>query len=453
MKKNSLIFILILTILGLTLGFYNIWVQAVSITATVSITYAKEVHLVNTTQSFTEDLLNPNGSSFDIGLPADFLSSGEEVELTMYSISEETVTTDQPLPSGKLGANIFYNISFKKTFDNSTVSSFDKAATLTFSYIDSDISGIDESTLTAYRWNGSECVVLSDSTVDVSLNKITATTQQFSYFSLLGDAPSDNGDNGDNGGNGVVGVGGGGTYVAPTVLTKVILSGRAYPGSDVHILSDGKLAKTIKADSKASFKAEIKDITPGVWSFSVWAIDKNNIKSITYTLTFRVAADTITTVSGIFLPPTINIDKNSLNRGEILNIFGQTVPNVQVDVHILSEETIEKVESDEIGAWLLAFNTQFLEQGSHVSKAQSQITPEEKSGFGQALTFYIGKAVPPELNPICPGADLNKDGRVNLIDFSVLLYWWGRENACVDQNMNGIVDLPDFSIMLYYWTG
>ena len=249
------------------------------------------------------------------------------------------------------------------------------------------------------------------------------------------------------------GGGGAGTYIPIAVLTKVILSGRAYPGSDVYVLSDGKLTDIVKADSKASFKAEIEDITPGVWSFSVWAIDKNKIKSITYTLTFRVAADTITTVSGIFLPPTINIDKNSLNRGEILNIFGQTVPNVQVDVHILSEEIIEKIESDEIGAWLLAFNTQFLEQGSHVSKAQSQITPEEKSGFGQVLTFYIGKAVPPELNPICPEADLNKDGRVNLVDFSVLLYWWGKENACADQNRNGIVDLSDFSIMLYYWTG
>lgn len=199
MKKNSLIFILILTILGLILGFYNTRVQAASITATVSITYAKEVHLVDTTQPFTEDLLNPNGSSFDIDLPADFLSSGEEVELTMYSIPEETVTTNQPLPSGKLGANIFYNISFKKTSDNSKVSSFDKAATLTFSYIDSDISGIDESTLTVYRWNGSEWVALSDSAVDVNLNEITATTQEFiNYFALLGDAPSDNGENGGN---------------------------------------------------------------------------------------------------------------------------------------------------------------------------------------------------------------------------------------------------------------
>jgi len=69
----------------------------------------------------------------------------------------------------------------------------------------------------------------------------------------------------------------------------------------------------------------------------------------------------------------------------------------------------------------------------------------------QKSSFYIGKGAPAE--GICPRGDLNKDGRVNLIDFSILLYWWGRTNSCADLNGNGIVDLPDFSVMLYYWTG
>jgi len=42
---------------------------------------------------------------------------------------------------------------------------------------------------------------------------------------------------------------------------------------------------------------------------------------------------------------------------------------------------------------------------------------------------------------------------VNITDFSILLYWWGTDNACADQNHNGTVDLIDFSIMMYYWTG
>jgi len=247
-------------------------------------------------------------------------------------------------------------------------------------------------------------------------------------------------------------VGGGGGGV--TIPTKVILSGRAYPGSDVHVLSDGKLTETVKADAEANFKAEIKDITPGVWSFSVWAKDKNNIKSITYTLTFQVNANTITTVSGIFLPSTIGLNKTSLNKGEILNVFGQTIPEIEVKVHVFSTEYIETVVSDNIGVWLLPFDTIVLEDGSHAIKAQSQITPEEKSGFGQILSFYVGEDRGiGDLDLFCLYADLNKDGRVNLIDFSILLYWFGKYNTCADQNRNDVVDLPDFSIMLYHWTG
>ena len=50
-------------------------------------------------------------------------------------------------------------------------------------------------------------------------------------------------------------------------------------------------------------------------------------------------------------------------------------------------------------------------------------------------------------------ADLNGDGRVNLIDFSILLHWWGKDNALADLNKDGRVGLKDFSIMMYWWTG
>ena len=45
------------------------------------------------------------------------------------------------------------------------------------------------------------------------------------------------------------------------------------------------------------------------------------------------------------------------------------------------------------------------------------------------------------------------NGKTNLVDFSILLYWWGKYNPAVDLNQDGIVNLPDFSILMYYWTG
>lgn len=58
--------------------------------------------------------------------------------------------------------------------------------------------------------------------------------------------------------------------------------------------------------------------------------------------------------------------------------------------------------------------------------------------------------VVPEERP----ADLNADKKVDLVDFSILLYNWGEpKNPKADLNNDGIVDLVDFSIMLYWWTG
>lgn len=50
--------------------------------------------------------------------------------------------------------------------------------------------------------------------------------------------------------------------------------------------------------------------------------------------------------------------------------------------------------------------------------------------------------------------DLNCDGRVNLVDLSILMYNWGtvKNNPRADINVDGKVNLIDFSILLYFWT-
>ena len=48
--------------------------------------------------------------------------------------------------------------------------------------------------------------------------------------------------------------------------------------------------------------------------------------------------------------------------------------------------------------------------------------------------------------------DINQDGKVNLYDLSVLLFWWGPDHQSVDLNCDGEVNLSDFSILLSRWT-
>jgi len=254
----------------------------------------------------------------------------------------------------------------------------------------------------------------------------------------------------EDGGGG--GGGGGGGMPLPSLPTKIIFKGWAYPLSKVVVLKDGQRFVETQANSQAKFRAEISNISPGIYSFGIWAEDKNKRKSITHTLTFQVRANTIHEISDIFLPPTVELSKSAILRGQILDIFGQTVPQSQVEIYINSDKIIEKVTADALGGWFYSLDTNRLERGIHTARVRASISNDLLSTFSQVLMFGVGVDLPPAKG-VCPRADLNKDGKVNLIDFSILLYWWGRYNECADQNSDGVVNLIDFSIMLYYWTG
>ena len=247
------------------------------------------------------------------------------------------------------------------------------------------------------------------------------------------------------------GGGGGGGAPPPSSETKVILLGKAHPLSSINILVDGKVVGNITADYWANFRAEIGDITPGVYSFSLWAEDKSGRRSITFSFTATVIGDMTTTISNIFIPPTIELDKVHILKGEDLIIMGATAPESEVAIHIgSSQEIIKKTTAETDGDWQHVFDTLVLEEGSHTVRAKAQEPSGLLSVFSNVLSFYIGKYGSEE---ICPRADFNKDGRTDLIDFSIMLYWWGKVNPCVDQNRDGIVNLPDFSILMYWWTG
>ena len=237
-------------------------------------------------------------------------------------------------------------------------------------------------------------------------------------------------------------------------VTRVVVRGKSYPNSDVHILVDGKVTGIVKTDSKADFYFESEEIPAGVASFGFWSEDVDGLKSTLLTLTFRATLGAVTTITGVYIAPTIDVDKKSVRQGDDIVVFGKTVPESVVNIHINSEEEhIEQTSSTEEGNWQIVFNTEPLEEAFHTAKANFQFDIEGnviKSGFSKSVSFAISKLGG---EAICPEGDLNGDGRVNLTDFSILLFHWGTDNACADQNQNGNVDLIDFSIMMYYWTG
>ena len=245
--------------------------------------------------------------------------------------------------------------------------------------------------------------------------------------------------------------GGGGAVTFPAAA-KVVFEGRAYPNSLLTILKDGVVAATFFAESSGLFKKELTGIQGGIYTFGIWAEDPEGRKSVTLSFKVSVLAERTTTISGIFISPTFSLTPTQVEKGDKVNFSGRTFPESQIDIFISSpREVVKETFADEKGKWKYKLNTALLEEREHKARVKALYGDGEQSPFSQTLSFLV--LAPGAL--ICEGADLNFDGRVNLIDFSILLYFWGQTkpaNRCADINMDGIVDLVDFSIMMYYWT-
>ena len=276
---------------------------------------------------------------------------------------------------------------------------------------------------------------------------------------ISGDRCSDTCQNESTPENSPSGGGGGFNPGSATTLspTKVIVIGKAYPNADVHVLKDGETVGVVKADSKADFYFSTIDVTPGVATFGFWAEDNIGLRSIAFTTTFRIVPNAVTTVNGAYLPPTITLDKKKLKRGEYLNIHGQSVPNANIFTHINSEsEIVQKATTSSGGVWSLPFNTSVLiSDDFHTAKAYFETVVSgalAKSGFSQSVSFFVGDREVGTAD-LCKRSDINIDTRVNLTDFSILLFNWETSEGTADINIDGKVDLKDFSIMLFCWTG
>jgi len=237
--------------------------------------------------------------------------------------------------------------------------------------------------------------------------------------------------------------------------TKVIFTGRAYPKSTVTLLKDAQIVATTIAGEDAKFSLTLTNITSGSYIFSLYSEDKYGNRSSLLTFPLSVTSGVTTNVTGIFISPTIDVDKSEVKRGEVIKIFGQAIPDSDITVIISSEEDIYgKTKADKIGAYLYNLDTVEVAMGDHLAKSRAT-HEEEISPLSKVVGFKVGTKTVLKTIGKCGKADLNCDNKVNLIDFSVAAYWYKRSSPPqnVDLNKDGKVDLVDFSIMAYYWTG
>lgn len=258
----------------------------------------------------------------------------------------------------------------------------------------------------------------------------------------------------DDGGSGSGGGGGGGGIGDSTVVN---FSGMGYPLSKVVILRDGVIAATTLADPTAKFSVSLTGFSTGTYTFGVYTEDQQGHHSVTFSFPVYITSGTTVNIGGIILSPTISVDKSQVKKGENLAIFGYSVPNSQITITVNSDVPhLLKTKTALNGVYLYNFDTSPLEYGSHTANSRA-ILEDQISATSNNVPFSVGTQsvdVPVGECGTIRG-DINCDSKVNLVDFSVMAYWYRRASppAGIDLNGDGTITLVDFSILAFNWTG
>lgn len=238
-----------------------------------------------------------------------------------------------------------------------------------------------------------------------------------------------------------------------------IFKGRAYPGSIISILKNGLVLNELPAYSDGTFEVPVRNIKPGTYTFSLLAKDGNGLKSSMVTYTIVINSGTITEVKDILIPPTITTDKIEVKVGDNIIFSGKSIPNSEMPVDIFIGKGITKnIIANASGTWSLTLSTKGFDLGDYNAKTRSKVG-SNYTLYSDTVLFKVGTSNKMRkskgISLIGARCDLNNDGRVNLLDFSIMAFWYKRLGFPdkIDLNSDKRINLTDLSILAYCWTG
>jgi hypothetical protein len=239
---------------------------------------------------------------------------------------------------------------------------------------------------------------------------------------------------------------------------RVIISGYAYPNSTVGILVDGNFFDTTSVGRAGDYSITLDEIARGVYTFGVYAVDQNDVRSSTFSTSFTVTGARTSELSNINIAPTIVVAPDPVDPGQTLTVSGYGLPEADIMIENGPINATASGEfstfSDSAGLWTTTIPTNGFSVGTYQIRAKSDqnVVGGSETNFSDYTFYGVGESAQLPIN-----ADLNRDGKVNLIDFSILLFWWnsdgGNSEPPADINSDGTVSLTDFSILLFNWTG
>lgn len=253
------------------------------------------------------------------------------------------------------------------------------------------------------------------------------------------------------------GGGGGGEVIDTGNATGFTVTAYSYPSAQVSLLIDGQLSDTTVADVNALFTFQKSDMTPGTYTLTLSAIDTYGLRSTLYTFPIIVDDGVTVVISNLIIAPSIRVDFLSVLSGTPVVVYGQSVPGSSMDFSYTppggSGPQLAYMTLPSSGKYSYSVDT-VGSLGEYSASSKVAFNGFESS-WSKFIRFSSALSTVPIENECPLQGDFNNDCLVNLVDFSILAYWYQGVGfpLIVDLNNDNQISIADFSILSYYWTG
>jgi hypothetical protein len=254
---------------------------------------------------------------------------------------------------------------------------------------------------------------------------------------------------------------------------SVIFSGKACPFCQAILLLSGTIKDQDTCDVNSNFQLTSINVPAGNHIFGIYATDSENNQSGISSFSADISQGTLTYFSDIFISPILRVN-SEVEKGTDLIISGYTVADANVSIILAggTEDVLIETIAQSDGTFRHTLITTDMAIGTYsiIARAESE---GDLSPYGRLIEFEIkekiiddgstGDSDDEDTNNegdkiergTCGEADYDKDGKVDLVDFSILLHWFekGTTPEKIDLSNDGKVDLVDFSMLMYCWSG
>lgn len=228
--------------------------------------------------------------------------------------------------------------------------------------------------------------------------------------------------------------------------------------SKVTLLVDGNINTTVTSNNDGSFQLVLNSVPFGNYQYSLFIEDKTGEVSSAAVINASVFDSQPYIFSGIIIPPTVNASILTVQKDGTFTIQGYAVPGSVVRIEVPGLKQMGMVTAG-IDGYYQTQITADINAGVYAFRATATFNGIT-SAYSAPLQILVYNPEDMEQAPIAPAQlqsciDVNRDTSINLVDFSILLFWYEKNNPPenLDCNADNRVDLTDFSILMYFWTG